>query len=187
MPRLFTGITIPKLTSDILRLKQGGLRGARWIELNSFHVTLRFIGDVDLPTAERVQLALHRREPSKPFDVTLDRLGVFGSTRPRMMWAGIRETEALTQLHNTHTQILREQGIEPDGRKYVPHITLARLSGTSSRDVAKHIERAGAFEPLSFQVTDFALYSARSSIGGGPYVVEELYPLGEGAGSTSAI
>jgi 2'-5' RNA ligase len=36
---------------------------------------------------------------------------------------------------------------------------------------------AGRFEPLSFPVGRFVLYSSKDSVGGGPYVVEQSYPL----------
>ena len=71
-------------------------------------------------------------------------------------------------------------GLEPEGRKYTPHVTLARLRESSNRDVARlsggartvpHRELSGS--------TRFVLYSSRASVGGGPYVVEAEYPLSE--------
>ena len=52
MPRLFTGIEIPEDVAFRLSLKRGGLPGARWIDPENYHITLRFIGDVDHATAE---------------------------------------------------------------------------------------------------------------------------------------
>ena len=43
MPRLFTGLEIPENVMNELSLLRGGLRGARWIEPENYHITLRFI------------------------------------------------------------------------------------------------------------------------------------------------
>ena len=51
MPRLFTGLEIPHDVGFALSLKRGGLYGARWMDPENYHITLRFIGDVDHTTA----------------------------------------------------------------------------------------------------------------------------------------
>jgi 2'-5' RNA ligase len=56
-------------------------------------------------------------------------------------------------------------------------VSLARLRGTSPIDVARFLAEAGRFEPLTFNVGRFVLYSSKDSVGGGPYVVEQSYPL----------
>jgi 2'-5' RNA ligase len=68
-------------------------------------------------------------------------------------------------------------GIEPEGRKFTPHVTLARLRDTSSQDVAEYLSTRGGFRSAPFQVSNFVLFSSRASVGGGPYVVEADYPL----------
>ena len=47
MPRLFTGLEIPAEIGHTLSSLRGGLPGARWIDPENYHVTLRFIGDID--------------------------------------------------------------------------------------------------------------------------------------------
>ena len=47
MPRLFTGLEIPREVGTTLSLFRGGLPGARWIDPENYHITLRFIGDID--------------------------------------------------------------------------------------------------------------------------------------------
>ena len=69
-------------------------------------------------------------------------------------------------------------GLVPEGRKYIPHVTLARLRATSSRDVAEYLSARGHFRSQPFPVSRFVLYSSRALVGGGPYVVEASYPLG---------
>ena len=54
MPRLFTGLAVPAEIAEALKIHQGGLPGARWIEPGDFHVTLRFLGDVEATVADDV-------------------------------------------------------------------------------------------------------------------------------------
>ena len=68
-------------------------------------------------------------------------------------------------------------GMPPEQRKFTPHVTLARLRESTSRDVADYLAIRGAFKTPSFPVTRFVLFSSRASTGGGPYVVEAAYPL----------
>jgi RNA 2',3'-cyclic 3'-phosphodiesterase len=73
--------------------------------------------------------------------------------------------------------MLQRLGLEPEGRKYTPHVTLARLRDTSSYEVADYLAARGHYRSSSFEVSRFVLFSSRDSVGGGPYIVEEAYPL----------
>lgn len=109
--------------------------------------------------------------------MVLDHLEVFGGSKPRALYAGVRPSEALHRLQAAHERALQRVGIAPDGRKFVPHVTLARLRDTPAIDLAAHISQAGQFEPLRFSVERSVLYSSRASVGGGPYVVEAEFPF----------
>lgn len=177
MPRLFTGLEIPADVGFSLSLKRGGLSGARWIDPENYHITLRFIGDVDHQTADEVADSLDRLSNSLRFAVRLTHLGIFGGDKPRALYAGVEPSEVLTRLQAAQERVLQKTGLAPEGRKFVPHVTLARLRGSSAADVARFMAEAGRFEPLSFPVGRFVLFSSKDSVGGGPYVVEQSYPL----------
>jgi 2'-5' RNA ligase len=83
----------------------------------------------------------------------------------------------LIDLQAEQERLMRRIGLEPEGRKYIPHVTLARLRTSSSRDVADYLAARGLFRTPDFRVARFVLFSARNSTGGGPYVVEASYPL----------
>jgi len=72
---------------------------------------------------------------------------------------------------------MQRVGLEPEGRKYTPHVTLARLRDSSSRQVADFLSTHQPFRSIPFRISRFVLYSSRASVGGGPYVVEAAYPL----------
>src|SRR5256885_16906161 len=82
MPRLFTGLEIPKALGESLSLLRGGLPGARWIDPENYHLTLRFIGDVDDDIAQEIAWLLGKVR-RKDFELRLDGLLSFGGEKPR--------------------------------------------------------------------------------------------------------
>jgi 2'-5' RNA ligase len=176
MPRLFTGLEIPPDVAASLSLLRGGLPGARWIDPENYHVTLRFIGDIEDRLAHEIALLLDQVR-RRAFDVRFNGLGSFGGRRPRAVYASIEAAAALMELQADHERLMQRVGLAPEGRKYTPHVTLARLRDSSSRQVADYLSLRGGAGAAPFPVTRFVLYSSRSSVGGGPYVVEAVYPL----------
>jgi 2'-5' RNA ligase len=178
MPRLFTGLEIPADVRLQLSSYRGGLPGARWVEPENYHITLRFIGDIDEGTARVIVAVLGEAAARGPVRVSLDALDSFGGRNPRLIMARAAATADLSELQAENEQLLRRAGLPPESKKFVPHVTLARLRNTSSAAVAAYIAMHGRFPKLSFTVDRVVLYSSRASVGGGPYVVEAAYPLG---------
>ena len=85
--------------------------------------------------------------------------------------------QALLEVQAEHERLMQRIGLEPEGRKYMPHVTLARLRSSSSMDVAEYLSARGLFRTAPFPVSRFVLFSSRNSVGGGPYVVEASYPF----------
>jgi RNA 2',3'-cyclic 3'-phosphodiesterase len=178
MPRLFTGLEIPDAQTDYLLNLRGSLYGARWIDPENYHITLRFIGDIDRRIARDIENALGEiiRDP---VEITLTDLSIFGGEKPHAIIVSVKPTRALLELQYEHERIMRELGLPKDPRKFTPHITLARLRGSSPTNVVDYLSSRRAFHVQSFIAKSFALYSAKPSTGGGPYVIEASYPLGE--------
>lgn len=177
MPRLFTALEVPRDAALSLSLLRGGLPGARWADMENYHITLRFIGDVEGHMADEVANALDRVRRSA-FALTLSGVGSFGSKKPRTIWAGVSAPPDLAALQAEIDRICQRLGVPSDPRKFVPHVTLARLHNPSPRDVAQYLSARGNFATLPFKVGRFVLMSSRDSVGGGPYIVEEAWPLG---------
>jgi 2'-5' RNA ligase len=176
MPRLFTGIEIPPDIADRLAMLRGGLPNARWIDRDNYHLTLRVIGDVDRRVAEDVAESLDRvRRPV--FSLRLTGVSALGTKRPHAIVAMAEATPALTELQAEHERILQRIGLPPEGRKYTPHVTLARLRHGHPRDIAEYLTLRGGFFAQPFAVERFVLFSSRDSTGGGPYSAEETYDL----------
>ena len=70
MPRLFTGLEIPAEIGQTLSSLRGGLPGARWVDPENYHVTLRFIGDIDGVSANEIASMLFQvKDRSRPLTV----------------------------------------------------------------------------------------------------------------------
>ena len=176
MPRLFTAIEIPREIGTSLSGLRGGISGARWIDPENYHVTLRFVGDVDDAVGRDIMLMLGQvRRPA--FDVTLDGVDQFGGHKPRAVFASVRTSPALIELQAEHERLMQRLGLGAEGRNFKPHVTLARLRDASTRQVADYLASRGPYRSATFRVPRFVLYSSRDSVGGGPYVVEAVYPL----------
>ena len=175
MPRLFTALEIPFEVGQSLALLRGGLPGARWVAPENYHLTLRFIGDIDDTLAEEIADLLDKVE-RPAFDLQIDGLDSFGGNKPRAVVAAVPAVTQLVELQADHERIMQRIGLQPE-RKYKPHVTLARLRDTSSRQVAEFLSTRQPFRSSSFPVSRFVLYSSRASVGGGPYVIEAEYPL----------
>ena len=176
MPRLFTGLELPARLAAELGLIRGGLTGARWIDAENYHVTLRFIGDVDRSMADDVHDVLSGVRRTA-FSMTLAGLDAFGGQKPRALVATARLAPALVELQAEHERLMRRIGLPPEPRKFVPHVTLARLRNTPSRAVADFLALRGWLAAREFHCDHFTLFSSRDSVGGGPYVTEAVYPL----------
>jgi len=176
MPRLFTGLEIPAALGEELSLLRGGLPGARWVDPENYHVTLRFIGDVDEEIAQEIAWLLGKVR-RKDFELRLDGLSAFGGRKPRAVVAAVARLQSLMELQAEHERLMQRVGLDPEGRKYTPHVTLARLRDSSSSEVAEYLSAQGAFRTPPFKVSRFVLFSSRASMGGGPYVIEAAYPL----------
>ncbi|MEC9343056.1 MAG: RNA 2',3'-cyclic phosphodiesterase [Pseudomonadota bacterium] len=176
MPRLFTAIEIPSDIALHLSMLRGGLPGARWIDPENYHITLRFIGDVDGRTADEVAAALSRVERA-PIELRLCGLDAFGGNKPHSLYAGVDAGPALNELQGELERRMQRIGLKAEGRRFVPHVTLARFRGVKSVDIATYLSLRGSFSTKSFRADRFVLLSSRDSVGGGPYVTEETYPL----------
>ncbi len=176
MPRLFAGLELPAEISQSLSMLRGGLPGARWIDPENYHVTLRFIGDIDGWVANEIASTLIRVN-RKPFEVSIQGLTSFGGRQPRAVVATVAPSRPLMELQAEVERLIQRIGLEPEGRKFTPHVTLARLRNGSDRDVADYLSIRGYFPPRTFTASRFVLFSSRDSVGGGPYIVEDSYAL----------
>jgi len=179
MPRLFTGVEIPDDVALDLDLMRGGISGARWIDRESYHITLRFIGDIDEGLAREISYELEGVE-ARPFKLRLSGCDVFGGNKPHSLFAAVEESPELRRLQSIHERICQALGMPAEQRKFAPHVTLARLKEPNLRALHAFVASHNLYKSRVFEVGRFVLFSSRPSRGGGPYAVEESYRLQAG-------
>src|SRR6201985_1717852 len=134
MPRLFTGLEIPAEIGHTLSNLRGGLPGARLIDPENYHVTLRFIGDIDGISSNEIASMLFRVN-RKPFEVALQGLSSFGGKKPRAGGASVVPRRPLIELQAELERMMQRIGLDPEGRKFTPHVALARLRDAEGQGV----------------------------------------------------
>jgi len=158
--RLFVAIPIPHKQRQRLKSLCNGVREARWTNEENFHLTLRFIGEVEEPEIDNVSAALSMVR-SEPFEMTLSGVGHFESRkRVRSLWAGVMPCLPLTVLQERIESVLSRNGLPPDGRKFSPHITLGRMKQGSPEYVRDWLEGNGVFRAPPFVVESFTLFES---------------------------
>jgi 2'-5' RNA ligase len=177
MPRLFTALEIPDDVRDALSQTRGGLLGARWSEPEEYHLTLRFIGDIDARMADEIAAALDEARRGR-VEIAFEGLSWFGGDKPRVIVARVKPTPGLVELAADHERRMRRLGLSPEKRQFTPHVTLARTRGASAAAVADYLASRGRLEAPGFTAGSFVLMSSRDGVGGGPYVIEAEYSLG---------
>jgi 2'-5' RNA ligase len=178
MPRLFTAIEIPEATRLRLSLMRTPINGAKWVQAEDMHITLRFAGDIDGRTADDLaDLLADAGVP--PFTVSIAGGGSFGARDPRVLWAGVQAGPEIDALYRANERAARAAGLEPNPRDFRPHVTLARMRRARQAEVARFLAENGDLRMEPFLVTRFVLLSARPGSGGPPYAVEGAYPLAD--------
>ena len=175
MYRLFVAIRPPSEVRAWLLRRMGGVGGARWQSEDQLHLTLRFIGEVERPTAEDVATALASVRVA-PFEAEPSGIGAFEHRgRPEALWAGVEPQKPLKALHSKVDLACVRAGLEPERRSYLPHITLARL-GRDCGSVAGLLEQEGGARGPTFSVDGFGLFESRRGPDGATYSLIEHYP-----------
>ena len=177
MIRLFTAIALPDDLRARIAALEAGVHGARWVAGDNLHITLRFIGEVAEDRVDDIVAALDEVR-GRAFTVVPGGAGHFGNGRKlRSIWVGIESSPEIAALHDKVDHALVRTGLPPEGRKYTPHVTVARLNGAKRGHVLKWLEANGGFVALPFEARSFVLYESRMGRGGSVYVPLAEFPL----------
>lgn len=178
MLRLFVGIPMPEMVVERLSSLASGLPGARWVPPENYHLTLRFLGEIDEGTAHDVDEALDL-VTGPAFPLTLSGLGSFGSGhKQHALWAGLADSDPLLHLQAKVESALVRSGQPAEQRKYSPHVTLAYLTDTPPAKLANYMGANGLFQAGPFNVDRFCLYESVLGRSGATYHILQDYPLG---------
>lgn len=177
MPRLFIAIDLPDdRRNGLLDLHDDELP-ARWNPPDQYHLTLRFLGDVDDAETGRLQEQLSLID-HPPFSIEGQGLNVFPSIRkPRVLVARIDEAPGLVALYGLVSSVASDLGFDPQRKPFNPHVTVARLKNATPRAVRSYLKEHSGFEIEPFRVDEFFLYASRLTPDGALHDVLQRYPL----------
>lgn len=177
MHRLFVAIDFPSAVCDRLAALCSGVPGARWVARDQLHLTVRFIGAVDGPLFRDIADALATLTLPE-FALMIRGVGHFPpGGAPRVLWAGVEPVAELVELRRNVESLVVAQGVAPEGRRFTPHITLARLKSASAARLAPYLAAHARFACPAVAIEDFRLYSSRLRLAGAIHRVEASYPL----------
>lgn len=175
--RLFVALDLPWPLKERLAVLGGGIPGARWVPTENYHLTLRFIGEVNAHEAEEIDLSLATLR-GRRFSLTLAGMGTFAKGgRDTQLWVGIERNPALDHLQSKVEQALQRAGREPERRRFIPHVTLARLDNAVPVKVAAFVQGHNLFRAEPFEVEHFSLFSSRLGKEASAYTAEVDYAL----------
>lgn len=179
MTRLFVSLELPELVQQSLAMLCSDVPGARWVEPEQIHLTVRFIGEVDGLGFQDVEDALASVRAA-PFDLALKGVGHFPPRgEPKTLWVGVEKSEPLLLLHDRIESALVRVGIERERRKFAPHVSLARLRGTPVRAVGSFLARNALFRTDPIAIDEFHLVSSKLTPKHAVHRNEATYPLGD--------
>lgn len=174
--RLFVALDLPWELRERLAMLAGGLPGARWVPPENHHLTLRFIGEVPGHRADEIDHALAVLR-GRGFTLTLTGLGTFEkSGRPTALWVGVERNAALDHLQAKVETALQRIGLEPERRRFAPHVTLARIDGVSAAKLVEYLQAHNLFR-AEVPVEHFTLFSSRIGKEQAVYTPEVEYAL----------
>ena len=170
MPRLFIALSLPEAVKAELVTMQGGVNDARWVNRDNFHLTLRFIGEINNPTVADIVDALSGIRASA-FDLALAGLGHFAARgKLRAIWAGVDRAPELLSLQRKVDHAVRDARIGQRERRYLPHVTLARFPPVPLERASGYLATRALFRTAPFQVETLTLFESILNSAGALYV-----------------
>jgi 2'-5' RNA ligase len=126
------------------KLKSGSRASVKWVDPDSIHLTLKFLGNVDIALIEKIVSAMEEAcRGVRPFSLEISGLGVFpNERRVRVVWVGLTgETATLGQLQKRLDDALAPLGFRAEARPFTPHLTLARVREQATPDERQALGR----------------------------------------------
>ena len=176
--RLFVALDLPWEVKEELSDLSFNLPGARWVPTDNFHLTLRFIGEASRLQAEEIDYALAALR-GRSFSFSLSGLGWFEKNgRANMLYAGVERNEDLARLQGKVETALLRVGLMPEKRKFIPHVTLARMDQPVSVALASFVQANNLYRSVPIRADNVTLFSSFLGKDSPTYTPEAEYALG---------
>lgn len=162
--RTFIAIEIPDAVKAALSAMQRELQRAgadvSWTGPENFHLTLRFLGEVEEKRLEEVKRVCGNAAATvPPFTLHLNGTGVFPNFRqPRVLWAGLAgEIEVARELQARVETGLVSLGFAPEDKPFKPHLTVGRVKSPKNARQVAALTEIHSLPELSFEVREIVL------------------------------
>ncbi|HEU5482313.1 MAG TPA: RNA 2',3'-cyclic phosphodiesterase [Sphingomicrobium sp.] len=176
MHRLFVAIRPPEIIRDLLIDAMDDSPALRWVGDEQLHLTLRFIGEVDRPTADDIADGLGRvRFPG--FELRISGAGRFEQRNGGAIWAGVEPRKPVADLATKIERVCQSSGLEPERRAFHAHMTLARWNRRNAEAARDFERRHSDLSSEPFVVDRFILFESRLSRHGPHYQEVAEYEL----------
>ncbi len=164
--RLFVALDLPKAVRGALGELTAKLKPksqvARWVHLESMHVTLKFLGHSPPEKLNSIRDALRSIHSSRAIDLHFRGLGFFpNERRPSVIWSGIEASPNLPEIVAAIETAVEPLGFERESRPYFPHLTLARFnSGSGAKNLIAVAETMKSYDFGSARESEFHLFES---------------------------
>jgi len=177
MLRLFVALALPTEIKTQIASISGGIPGARWVPPENYHLTLRFIGEVQSWQAEEVDAALGAIRAPR-FDLALSGIGTFEKGgRVQSLNVKAERSESLARLQTKVETALQRVGLEAERRRFTPHVTLARTDRAEVAKLVSFVQTHSLFRTPPVAIEHFYLFSSVLGKEAAHYVPEVEYEL----------
>jgi 2'-5' RNA ligase len=181
--RTFLALTLPQTVREKLAAVRTALQSkhvrAVWQSNEKYHVTIRFLGTIQrelLEDIKRRSRALAAR--MSPMDLVIASLGAFPDPqKPRVIWAGVHQTDRLMNLMMDLEEECRAAGLEPERRRPHPHCTLARVKYGQKNPNLTALLKSITFDPILTRASELTLMKSDLHQGGAVYSTLTSYPF----------
>lgn len=131
---------------------------------NNFHLTIRFIGEVDQVQVNKLKKVLDKVVVNiNSFELRLSDLGIFSRKKTNILWIGVEENPVFSQLHKELSTLLKEEKIRFYDKVFMPHITLGRR--VELHPASSEINNLIDFERISIPVRAITLMASKEEDG----------------------
>lgn len=181
--RVFIAIDISEHVRSAIRSYMARLKkvseAPRWVRPEGMHVTLKFVGEAKPEVVEQIKSELRTVRSPAPVDLQFRGIGFFpNERRPRVLWVGIEASDNLADLAADIEARMAKIGIEPESRKFSPHLTLARFESPNGlAPLQREIQQLGSPGFGSERANELFLFQSVLKRGGAEYTKLEAFPF----------
>jgi len=180
--RLFFALPLPDAIQRELASLRTDLGKARWAPAAQLHVTLRFLGEVDDETADRVVAEVTADRQAAPWPtlrLAVRGLELFGGLRrPRVLFAGLVPKEPVGIVAASIERSVVRAGLAPEARPFVAHVTLARFARADTGRLSAFLRDRASFATEAFDVPEAILYRSTLTPSGAVHTPLHRFPTG---------